>query len=166
MSSSISSISSSTAQQIATSSCSNSQLSETTKKRLEALGIDPSTVQTEAQAQILITQAEAAKNQQNSSQQGGNSSEQQLMSEAKELATSVGVSVSSSDSLDDIIDKISDQIQVMLNSDDQSKVSMAQGYQTQLESISDRVSNVQTTQQNIFNSMDMISVSNKYALGL
>jgi hypothetical protein len=148
------------------SSSSDSNISETTKMRLQALGIDPSTVTSESQAQILIAQAEAAKNQSNTGEQGGNSSEQQLMSEAKELATAVGVSVSQSDSLDDIIDKISDQIQVMLNSNDESKVSMAQGYQTQLSNISDRVSNVQSTQQNIFNSMNMISVSNKYALGL
>ena len=144
------------------------ELSSTTKLKLEALGIDPSTVTTEAQAQTLIAQAEAAKHQNNAGQQqqGGNSSEQELLSEAKNLATEVGVTVSSSDSLDDIIDNISKEIQVMLNSGDQSKVSSAQSYQAQLASISGRAETIQSTQQNIFNAMDMISVSNKYALGL
>lgn len=144
------------------------ELSSTTKLKLEALGIDPSMVTTEAQAQTLIAQAEAAKQQNNAGQQqqGGNSSEQELLSEAKNLATEVGVTVSSSDSLDDIIDNISKEIQVMLNSGDQSKVSSAQGYQAQLASISGRAEAIQSTQQNIFNAMDMISVSNKYALGL
>lgn len=144
------------------------ELSSTTKLKLEALGIDPSTVTTEAQAQTLIAQAEAAKQQNNAGQQqqGGNSSEQELLSEAKNLATEVGVTVSSNDSLDDIIDNISKEIQVMLNSGDQSKVSSAQGYQAQLASISGRAEAIQSTQQNIFNAMDMISVSNKYALGL
>lgn len=144
------------------------ELSSTTKLKLEALGIDPSTVTTEAQAQTLIAQAEAAKQQNNArqQQQGGNSSEQELLSEAKNLATEVGVTVSSNDSLDDIVDNISKEIQVMLNSGDQSKISSAQSYQAQLASISGRAEAIQSTQQNIFNAMDMISVSNKYALGL
>ena len=144
------------------------ELSSTTKLKLEALGIDPSTVTTEAQAQTLIAQAEAAKQQNNAGQQqqGGNSSEQELLSEAKNLATEVGVTVSSNDSLDDIVDNISKEIQVMLNSGDQSKISSAQSYQAQLASISGRAEAIQSTQQNIFNAMDMISVSNKYALGL
>ena len=144
------------------------ELSSTTKLKLEALGIDPSTVTTEAQAQTLIAQAEAAKQQNNAGQQqqGGNSSEQELLSEAKNLATEVGVTVSSNDSLDDIVDNISKEIQVMLNSGDQSKISSAQRYQAQLASISGRAEAIQSTQQNIFNAMDMISVSNKYALGL
>ena len=144
------------------------ELSSTTKLKLEALGIDPSTVTTEAQAQTLIAQAEAAKQQNNAGQQqqGGNSSEQELLSEAKNLATEVGVTVSSNDSLDDIIDNISKEIQVMLNSGDQSKVSSAQSYQAQLASISGRAETIQSTQQNLFTAMDMISVSNTYALGL
>lgn len=144
------------------------ELSSTTKLKLEALGIDPSTVTTEAQAQTLIAQAEAAKQQNNAGQQqqGGNSSEQELLSEAKNLATEVGVTVSSNDSLDDIVDNISKEIQVMLNSGNQSKISSAQSYQAQLASISGRAEAIQSTQQNIFNAMDMISVSNKYALGL
>ena len=144
------------------------ELSSTTKLKLEALGIDPSTVTTEAQAQTLIAQAEAAKQQNNAGQQqqGGNSSEQELLSEAKNLATEVGVTVSSNDSLDDIVGNISKEIQVMLNSGDQSKISSAQSYQAQLASISGRAEAIQSTQQNIFNAMDMISVSNKDALGL
>ena len=164
--SSISSISS--AQAASVSTYKSDELSSSTKLKLEALGIDPTTVTSEAQAQSLIAQAEATKHQQNSGQQqgGGNSSEQGLLSEAKSLASAVGVSVSSNDSLDDIIDNISAEIQVMLNSGDQSKISAAQGYQSQLASLSDRVDSVQSTQQNIFNAMDMVSISNKYALGL
>lgn len=144
------------------------ELSSSTKLKLEALGIEPSTVTSEAQAQTLIAQAEAAKHQNNAGQQqqGGNSSEQELLSEAKNLASQVGVTVSSNDSLDTIIDNISKEIQVMLNSGDKSKMATAQGFQTQLASISGRAESIQSTQQNIFNAMDMISVSNKYALGL
>lgn len=144
------------------------ELSSSTKMKLESLGIDPTTVTTEAQAQALIAQAEATKNQQNAGQQqgGGNSSEQEVLSEAKSLASTVGVTVSSNDTLDDIIDNISAQLQVMMNSGDQSKISQAQSLQTQLANISDRADSIQSTQQNIFNAMNMVSISNKYALGL
>ncbi len=144
------------------------ELSSSTKMKLESLGIDPTTVTSEAQAQALIAQAEATKNQQNAGQQqgGGNSSEQELLSEAKSLASTVGVTVSSNDTLDDIIDNISAQLQVMMNSGNQSKISQAQSLQTQLASISDRADSIQSTQQNIFNAMNMVSISNKYALGL
>lgn len=163
---SISSISS--LQSAAVSTHKTDELSSSTKQKLEALGIDPTTVTSEAQAQSLIAQAEATKHQNNAGQQqqGGNSSEQQLMSEAKELATTVGVTVSSNDTLDDIIENISEEIQVMLNSGDQAKISAAQGYQAQLANISDRADAIQNTQQNIFNVMNMISLSNKFALGL
>lgn len=152
-------------QSIAISSYKGEELSITTKMRLEALGIDPSTVQTEAQAQILIAQAEAAQKQNNSGhQQGGNSSEQELMSEAKTLAQKVGADVSSQDKLEDITSKISETIQVMANDPSQKK--RAQQYQTELTSILQRAENLTITQQNIFNTLNMISVSNKLILGL
>lgn len=77
------------------------KLSETTIQRLLALGIDPATVQSETEAQILIAQAEAAGKQDNT-ENGGKQQEKRKA----EL------------------------------------------------------------QQNIFNTMDMISVSNKLILGL
>lgn len=91
-------------QSMAITAYKHDELSTSTKQKLEALGIDPTTVTSEAQAQTLIAQAEAARKQNNSGhQQGGNSSQHQ--SDAN-------------------------------------------------------------TQQNIFNTMDMISLSNKLILGL
>ncbi|CCY63294.1 unknown [Clostridium sp. CAG:967] len=167
MSSSISSLSS--AQAGAVSTYQNNTLSAATKQKLEALGIDPSSVTSEAQAQALISQAEATQHQQNANSEnngGGNSSEQELMSEAKSLATAVGASVSSDDTLDDIINNIDTKIQAMLNSGDENQFKLAQGYQSQLASLSERADTVTSTQNNIFNAMNMVSVSNKYALGL
>ena len=167
MSSSISSLSSSQAGAVSTYQ--NNTLSAATKQKLEALGIDPSSVTSEAQAQALISQAEATQHQQNANSEnngGGNSSEQELMSEAKSLATAVGASVSSDDTLDDIINNIDTKIQAMLNSGDENQFKLAQGYQSQLASLSERADTVTSTQNNIFNAMNMVSVSNKYALGL
>lgn len=137
------------------------ELKPSTKMRLEALGIDPATVQTEAQAQILIAQAEAAPRQNNSgNQQGGNSSREQLVSEAKELANEVGVSVSSKDTLEDIIENIAE----VLNAQEPSK--RVQEYQSRLADLAQRAEVLVTIQQNIFNEMEMISVSNRLILGL
>ena len=159
----------SSAQAGAVSTYQNNTLSAATKQKLEALGIDPSSVTSEAQAQALISQAEATQHQQNANSEnngGGNSSEQELMSEAKSLATAVGASVSSDDTLDDIINNIDTKIQAMLNSGDENQFKLAQGYQSQLASLSERADTVTSTQNNIFNAMNMVSVSNKYALGL
>lgn len=80
-------------------------LKQSTIERLIALGIDPTTVTTEAQAQSLIAQAEAAKNQNNNPEQeeGGKQQEKHK---------------------------------------------------------------AELIQQNLFNNMDMISVSNRLILGL
>lgn len=163
--SSISSISNS--QSISISAYKGEELSITTKMRLEALGIDPSSVTTEAQAQILIAQAEAATKQNNSGQQqrGGNStSQQQLLSEAKTLAQTVGVSISDSDGLEDIIDKISNKLQIM--GQNPSNAQMVHTYQSELETLAQKADVVITRQQNIFNTMEIISLSNKLILGL
>lgn len=80
-------------------------LKQSTIDRLLALGIDPATVTTEAQAQALIAQAEAAKNQNNNPEQeeGGKQQEKHK---------------------------------------------------------------AELIQQNIFNTMDMVSINNKLILGL
>lgn len=139
------------------------RLTSSTKVRLEQLGINPETVQSESQARALIAQAEAAqKQQQNHEQQGGNSSQQQLMSEAKTLASAVGASVSSQDTLKDIIGNISEKIQAMKS----SNAKLAGEYQNKLTEIAQRANVIVNIQQNIFDSMNMISVSNKLILGL
>ena len=135
--------------------------------RLEALGIDPSTVQTEMQAQAIIAQAEAAQKQQQGNtgqQQGGNSSQQQLISQARELAQKAGAAVSEQDSLEDMLGKISESLNVMAK--DPSRASKAQEYQNELESLAQKADVIINVQQNIFNTMDMVSLSNKLILGL
>ncbi len=161
----MSSISSIHVQSSAFSSCKGEELSVTTKMRLEALGIDPSSVTSEAQAQIIIAQAEASQRQNNSGkQQGGNTSQQQLIFEAKELARKTGTFVSEQDTLDDMLDKISKKLNSLAqNPQNAEKV---QSYQSELLSLAQRANVAVQIQENIFNTMDMISVSNKLILGL
>lgn len=90
--------------------CCCNQLSITTRQKLESLGIDPSTITSEVQAQILIERAEAAKEQ---------------------------------------------------NSEPNPEKHKQNTSKTGLNPVDS-----QAVQENIFNAMDMISISNKFALGL
>ena len=162
--SSISNIHSS--QSAAISNYKGEELSTSTKLRLEALGIDPSYVSTESQAHILIAQAEAApkQNSSGSQQQGGNSSREQLVSEAKNLAQNVGASYNNQDSLEILLEKISDKLYIMAK--EPSKYEQVQVYQASLENIAQRADVLINRQQNIFNELNMISISNRILLGL
>lgn len=146
-------------------SCKNGELSATTKLRLEALGIDPSSVSTESQAQIVIAQAEAVPKQNGLQQQyGGNSTREQLIIEARELAQKTGTSFSNQDALEKILENISETLQVMAkNPNNADKV---EKFQAELKNIAQRADIILNIQQNIFDKMNMISISNKIILGL
>ena len=88
----------------------SNQLSEATKAKLEALGIDPASVTSEAEAQSLIAQVESMSKTDKARPQSG-SSDMALLTKAKELAEDVGAKVSERDNLDDICKKISEKIE-------------------------------------------------------
>ncbi len=164
--SSISSISSSYALSGSYVTQSN-QLSESTKAKLEALGIDPTTVTTEAEAQSLIAQVEAMSESDQARPQSG-SSDMALLTKAKELAEEVGAKISNRDNLDDICKKISEKIEQLAQQYGSDAVAMnkLEDYQRELSSIDSRYGSKIDTQDSIFAAMNMISASNKYALGL
>ena len=77
--------------------CTQNKLSEETKRKLQALGIDVTNVTSEAQAQMLITAAQSRQQVQktdNSNKDTTCSSELELITKAKTLANKMGVSVS------------------------------------------------------------------------
>lgn len=153
-------------QSAAVSNYKGEELSTSTKLRLEELGIDPSYISTESQAQILIAQVEAAPKQNSSGnqQQGGNSSREQLLSEAKYLAQNIGANYSDKDSLEIILRKISNKLNIMVK--DPSNEERVQVYQEELMNIANRADIIAKTQQNIFNELNMISINNRIILGL
>ena len=139
------------------------KLSSYTKLRLEALGIDPTSVSTESQAQHLIAQAEDARKQGTTLKHGGTTREQ-LTSEAKQLAQKVGARFSDRDSLEKILENISYKLNNMSKNHEDNEV--IQIIQARLSDIAERAEETVKTQKNIFNEMEMISVSNKLILGL
>lgn len=146
-----------------------SSLSNETKAKLEALGITATDDMTESEAKAKITQAEAEKNSQNqNNQQQGNSSESEILSEAKALASSVGVSVASDADVTDILDDIGAELEEMLEDAENNPgiLSQLSSYLSQLTSLDDRYETLQSSQASMYSAMNMISTNNKIALGL
>ena len=120
---------------------SGSRLSEETIRKLRRLGIEPSTVTSEAQAQALITKLEQKLEQVHKTANSSNarqatSSEAEMIAKAKALAAQVGVSVSSSESLSDIFSKISKKLESITKGGDSLKE--VKGYKSELSSLEDK----------------------------
>lgn len=146
----------------------SSHLSETTKAQLEALGIAVTDGMTEAEAKQKIAQVQAQRQTENGSQQQGNSSESELFSDAKALASQVGVSVSSDSDVSEILDDIGVKLEAMLEQaqGDSQKLSEISSYFSQLQSLDEQNDSIQSSQNSLYGAMNMISTSNKIALGL
>lgn len=148
---------------------SGSRLSEETIRKLRRLGIEPSTVTSEAQAQALITKLEQKleqvhKTANSSNAQQATSSEAEMIAKAKALAAQVGVSVSSSESLSDIFSKISKKLESITKGGDSLKE--VKGYKSELSSLKDEYSTIQQSQNSMYSAMNYTANMNKYILGL
>lgn len=148
---------------------SGSRLSEETIRKLRRLGIEPSTVTSEAQAQALITKLEQKleqvhKTANSNNAQQATSSEAEMIAKAKALAAQVGVSVSSSESLSDIFSKISKKLESITKGGDSLKEVM--GYKSELSSLEDEYSTIQQSQNSMYSAMNYTANMNKYILGL
>lgn len=148
---------------------SGSRLSEETIRKLRRLGIEPSTVTSEAQAQALITKLEQKleqvhKTANSNNAQQATSSEAEMIAKAKALAAQVGVSVSSSESLSDIFSKISKKLESIIKGGDSLKE--VKGYKSELSSLEDEYSTIQQSQNSMYSAMNYTANMNKYILGL
>ncbi len=148
---------------------SGSRLSEETIRKLRRLGIEPSTVTSEAQAQALITKLEQKleqvhKTANSNNAQQATSSEAEMIAKAKALAAQVGVSVSSSESFSDIFSKISKKLESITKGGDSLKE--VKGYKSELSSLEDEYSTIQQSQNSMYSAMNYTANMNKYILGL
>lgn len=148
---------------------SGSRLSEETIRKLRRLGIEPSTVTSEAQAQALITKLEQKleqvhKTANSNNAQQATSSEAEMIAKAKALAAQVGVSVSSSESLSDIFSKVSKKLESITKGGDSLKE--VKGYKSELSSLEDEYSTIQQSQNSMYSAMNYTANMNKYILDL
>ncbi len=173
----INAISSAMSVSIYLQSASKSLSSDLIEKLLD-LGINPSTVTSEAEATRLITEAEEtdkastsdSEQEEDSSNQSTGSAE--LYNKAVDLADKVGVRVSEGDDIDDILDKVQDVIDKMLSyaidTNDESLYDKFQVYQSDLDDINAEMNGGGFTYSGttVYSFMDMVAEQNKYALGL
>ena len=149
-----------------------STLSESTKRKLQALGIDPSSVTSEAQAQSLINAAQTRQQVQKANNESNSkntcSSEAELISRAKSLASKLGVSVSNNSPLTEILGSISSKINSLSNqsSTEGYNIQKLQQFQAELYSIQNEYSTVKQSQNSMYTAMNLTANMNKFSLGL
>lgn len=146
--------------------CQGSNLSEETKRKLRELGVEPSTVANEFQAQQLIKTLEQKLEQVHKSASLGNArkattGEAELIAKAKASANQVGISVSSTDSLSDIFSKIKAKINTM-----EAQGQDIKACKSELSALEDKYSTVQQNQSSMLSAMNYTASLNKYMLGL
>lgn len=146
--------------------CIGGQLSEEIKRKLRALGVEPSTVSSETQAKALVEKLEAKLQQVHKA--GNPTSAQKIctgevISRAKVLANQVGVDVSASDSLSDIFSKIASKINKIPDGGGDKNKNSLKAELSQLES---DYSSIKSSQDSMFSAMSQTANLNKYFLGL
>ena len=109
MTEAISSISTNANTQTAAQTKQKSTLSNATKQKLEAMGINPSSVTSESEAQQKIKEAQAAQGAQ-IAQPAINNSMETVEKNARSLASEIEVNIGEDTKLDDIMNAISAKI--------------------------------------------------------
>lgn len=153
------------------------RLSSSTKRQLEALGIDPSTVTSESQALSLIKtkqsdkkfeDAMVSKTEASQASESQESSETQMIAEAKTLAEQLGVSLNSDATFDEITAAINDAIQKLIDKsgNDPQALQRAQSYMTQLSELNNRYSSTMSSTNNMYAAINNQAANTKYMLGL
>lgn len=146
-----------------------SALSEDTKKKLKALGLNPSNYTSESQAQAAIKAAEAKKAETQKPQgaaPSGGTDMQTVHDEAKSLASEMGVYVGTDDTMDDILAGISDKINELKASagTDAGKLEEVEDFESRYNSISDDYTQVKSAKN--MTGASALAAYNKAAFGI
>lgn len=142
------------------SNTASNALTDETKAKLLALGVDVSNIKTEMQGEIALQQAQR---QQKTQETAKNSQEDSVKSEALSLASEVGASVSSDATTSDIMSAISAKISELQSSAgaDVSKMQQVAEYQQQYDSLSTSIASQQMQQAQMASSMNGLANYNK-----
>lgn len=153
------------------------QISASTKRKLESLGIDPNLVTSEAQALSLIASRQSEKSFEQyatdtktvqNTEQKNNSSESSLISEAKSLAEQLGISVSSNNTFEEITAQISSAIQTLIDrsTNDPQALQRAQSYKVQLDTLTSQYNDISGSNSNLYSAMSLQAYNTRFMLGL
>ncbi len=133
----------------------NNRLTETTKAKLIALGVDITGIVTESEGQTKLREAEFERISGPSNQSKKTSENNSALQEARKLANDLNVSYSDTDTVDDLIGKISTRINELkiAAGDDFDKKEKVVQYERRLEEII----NSYTSQLQLDASMSLMS---------
>lgn len=143
-----------------------SDLSNATKEKLAALGIN-SEGMSEAEAQMIIQQSQTEEKS-NTGENKENSTESEILSDAKSLAAKVSVSVSTNDDISDVLDNISTKLESMVEDakNNPTHLTNVTTHFLELESLDSQYNNMQNSQSNMYAALNMVSSYNKLSHGL
>jgi len=161
----VSSISAISSGSTAISGSSSTAITSDIKKKLQALGLDPSKYSTEAQAQAAITQAQA---QQQPPQKPSGSKDDSIKTEVQDLASKMGITAASEDKISDILTKISDKISELRASagTDPTKQAEADSYEYQYTTLSNDFSQKESSKSKLTGTLEGLANYNKASLAL
>ncbi len=128
------------------------KLTDDTKSKLQALGVDTSTITSEAQGQIALLQAQQQQQAQGGEKHHGGAGKAEmdsLKSEATSLASKLGISVSADEKLSDIMAAIGPAVDAKVSAagSDQTKIAEAQELQAEFSTISSSLSTMEAQRQ-------------------
>ena len=137
------------------------ELSTSTKKELEALGIPVTEGMTESQAQQKIQEARLQKQAEAGIQP--DVSEAELMADVKTLAGNIGVAYSESDDTEEILINIANELEAQIDEAENNpqELSTLMGYFNQLKNLDTVFEEMQSVQTAIYAAMDMVATKNK-----
>ena len=137
------------------------ELSTSTKKELEALGIPVTEGMTESQAQQKIQEARLQKQAEAGIQL--DVSEAELMADVKTLAGNIGVAYSESDDTEEILINIANELEAQIDEAENNpqELSTLMGYFNQLKNLDTVFEEMQSVQTAIYAAMDMVAAKNK-----
>jgi hypothetical protein len=140
-----------------------SALSEDTKKKLKALGLDPTKYATEADAQLAIQETTS---KQTAQKPAGADNFKTVEEEAQALASEMGLPVGNNDKIDDIMDGISAKIEELQSSagSDPTKLSQLNDYNNKYTTISNELAQLQAAKN--MTGATALGNYNKASLGL
>lgn len=142
------------------------ELSTSTKKELEALGIPVTEGMTESQAQQKIQEARLQKQAEAGMQP--DVSEAEFMADVKTLAGNIGVAYSESDDTEEILINIANELEAQIDEAENNpqELSTLMGYFNQLKNLDTVFEEMQSVQTAIYAAMDMVATKNKQEHGL
>jgi len=168
MDNSINSISSMSSNASFSLSSSSQRLTDATKKELEALGLDTSSIITEAQGQALLKTTKDQTTQKAQPSGAEQTSESKMRSEVMALASQLGVSASKIDDIDSILKSIKTKLEKMKaeSVSDVDKTANVSAYQAQYDSLEKENESVSKSQSMLSSSMNNMAMMNKILLKL